>query len=512
MRIRTKLHLSTAAAIVGALAVGIILFRAVQRLDTELGSIETVDRAVGTLFDLNILTHELMTAHTQRVARQWEASHRQVGRILTDYQPVTVTERRLIQRMMEHHYRAALLFERLLEVSDTSSPKPVSVASNNGLTQRLVSQITIVLRTMTSESEQLYAATYRRITRLQKQAVGMAVVCSVGMALVVTCLAALIGIGLVKPLSQLREGIQIVGNGNLEHTVGTEKQDEIGDLSRTFDIMTERLRHTMASRDELAAEIQERKKAQKELQSTLQDLKRSNAELEQFAYVASHDLQEPLRMVNSYVQLLARRYEGKLDEDADKYIGFAVDGATRMQALINDLLTYSRVGTRAKPLKLVDCNSIVDQALKNLELTIREAGADITCDSMPAVHADSGQLVQVFQNLVANAVKFRGDTPPRIHIGVEDDGDTWRFSVQDNGIGIEPKYANRIFAIFQRLHSRTEFSGTGIGLAVCKKIVERHGGTIWLDTTYSDGTRFYFTLPKEGQDAYERTPHTDSPG
>lgn len=239
-----------------------------------------------------------------------------------------------------------------------------------------------------------------------------------------------------------------------------------------------------------------RRNAEERLRQQAEDLARSNADLQQFAYVASHDLQEPLRMVASYTQLLARRYRGKLDPDADEFIGFAVDGARRMQALIQDLLAYARVGTQGKPFAPTDLNVLVDRVIGDLRPAIDEAGVTITHDDLPTVQADESQLGQVLLNLIGNAIKFRRDDDPRIHVGARREGESWRFSIQDNGIGIEPQYADRIFVIFQRLHGSGEYPGTGIGLAICKKIVERHGGRIWVESTPGHGATFNFTLPE----------------
>ncbi len=224
------------------------------------------------------------------------------------------------------------------------------------------------------------------------------------------------------------------------------------------------------------------------------ELARSNADLEQFAYAASHDLQEPLRMVASYVGLLGKRYRGRLDQDADDFIEFAVDGAKRMQELIEDLLTYSRVGTRGKAFEPTDCNRVVDEVIQNLRVLVTEQGALVTRDDLPVINADHTQLAELIQNLVGNAIKFRGEEPPCVHIAAEKSGGQWHFSVEDNGIGIDPKYNDRIFAVFQRLHTRREYPGTGIGLAVCRRIVERHGGRIWFESKPGDGTIFRFTL------------------
>ncbi len=234
----------------------------------------------------------------------------------------------------------------------------------------------------------------------------------------------------------------------------------------------------------------------RELRERNQDLARSNGDLEQFAYVASHDLQEPLRMVASYTQLLGRRYAGKLDQDADQFIHFAVDGATRMQTLINDLLLYSRVGRKEKSFAGVDCEQVMDRAVANLQSAIQESGSQIQRDPLPVVQGDELQLQQLFQNLLSNAIKYRNpDEPPRVYVQAIQQGSLWEFAVRDNGIGIAPRHHDRIFQIFQRLHTRQESSGTGIGLAICRKIVERHGGRIWVESEVGEGSTFRFTLP-----------------
>ena len=251
----------------------------------------------------------------------------------------------------------------------------------------------------------------------------------------------------------------------------------------------------------ITRDMTDRKQAQEELLARTEDLARSNAELEKFAYIASHDLQEPLRMVASYTQLLQRRYQGRLDQDADEFIAFAVDGATRMQTLINELLAYSRVGTQGAPFAEADLDAVLSRVLKALEVSIGESGAEITHDPMPIVTCDATQVGQIFQNLITNAIKFHGVDPPQIHIGVERVGAERVFSVHDNGLGVEPEYFDRIFVIFQRLQSRAEYPGTGMGLAICKRIIERHSGRIWVESELGRGSTFYFTLGDQGTSA-----------
>ncbi len=247
--------------------------------------------------------------------------------------------------------------------------------------------------------------------------------------------------------------------------------------------------------EQLQQELTERKKAEEELKKTLSELKRSNEELQQFAYVASHDLQQPLRMVASYTQLLAKRYKDKLDKDANEFIKYAVEGANNMKTLIEDLLEYSRIQTRGNPFEVINFEEVLKDVLFSFHETIKEKDAEITHDYLPNILADKTQLIQVFQNLIDNALKFRSKDPVRIHISAKKNKNNWQFSVKDNGIGIDPEYFDRIFIIFQRLHRKSEYPGTGIGLALCKRIIERHNGKIWVESKVGKGSTFHFTIP-----------------
>lgn len=315
-------------------------------------------------------------------------------------------------------------------------------------------------------------------------------VIAVAFALIIVALA----IGLRKlalqPITRLAEEARTVARGDFGHPVEQSGPREVRELGADVNLMRERI----------LQELSALKAAHAELDRRSTDLERSNTELEQFAYVASHDLQEPLRKVASFCQLLERRYKRQLDERADQYIAFAVDGAKRMQILINDLLAFSRVGRIVRDPVLVSCDAVLEQALANLSYAIEQAGAVVDADKLPKVSAEVPLLTTVFQNLVSNALKFHGEETPRVRITVRRAGDFWEFGVADNGIGIDEEYAERIFVIFQRLHNKADYPGTGIGLAMCRKIVEYHGGRIWLDSSVESGTRFCFTLPVLDED------------
>ena len=308
---------------------------------------------------------------------------------------------------------------------------------------------------------------------------------AIGLALIVALLALGLRATAIRPLHRLAAQVRRVASGDFDHEVTVPGPREVTHLAADVNTMRERiLQELSATRDNNAV-----------LKAHATELQRSNSELEQFAYVASHDLQEPLRKVASFTQLLQRRYAGKLDARADQYIEFAVDGAKRMQALINDLLAYSRVGRSDREPALVSSDAALTQARANLAEQIEQTGATIESGHLPLVLAELPLLIAVFQNLLSNALKFRGEKAPRVVVTVSRDEPFWLFSFSDNGIGIEPEYAERIFVIFQRLHERSAYAGTGIGLSMTRKIIEYFGGQIWLDTTFTGGPRFCFPLP-----------------
>jgi signal transduction histidine kinase len=302
--------------------------------------------------------------------------------------------------------------------------------------------------------------------------------------LVVAVFALVLWRSVILPLSRLAADARQVAGGDFSHQVGSPGGPaEVRAVGLDVDMMRKRILAELSA-----------------LRARTEDLQRSNSELEQFAYVASHDLQEPLRKVASFCQLLQRRYAGRLDAKADEYIEHAVDGAKRMQVLINDLLAFSRVGRAAQRREPVSCALLLAQAWANLAAEVRRTHATIEQGELPVVLGEASLLTAVFQNLLSNALRFHGDQPPRVSVSAQRDGRYWLFSFTDNGIGIEPEYADRVFVIFQRLHDRAAYPGTGIGLAMVRKIIEYHGGQIWLDTSVTSGARFRFTLPVRPQD------------
>jgi signal transduction histidine kinase len=324
---------------------------------------------------------------------------------------------------------------------------------------------------------------------------------AIGLALIVVLLALALRATAIRPLHQLANQVRRVASGDFETEVSVPGPREVTDLAADVNSMRRRI----------LQELSTTQSANTVLQEHAAELQRSNSELEQFAYIASHDLQEPLRKVASFTQLLQRRYAGQLDARADQYIEFAVDGAKRMQALINDLLAYSRVGRSAREPVLVASETALAQARANLAESIEETGATVEAGHLPLVLAELPLLTAVFQNLLSNSLKFSGPKPPRVVITVRRDDPDWLFSFADSGIGIEPDYAERIFVIFQRLHDRNAYTGTGIGLAMTRKIIENLGGKIWLDTSVTEGTRFLFTLPMP-QEELRDPAESDDPG
>jgi signal transduction histidine kinase len=379
----------------------------------------------------------------------------------------------------------------IARVAATGQPLPgANVAVGKAQFDSVRAPLAEFQRALAGQRKAAVATLQSAATALDSIEIGSAV----ALLLVMIALGASLRAAAITPLARLAGDARRVADGDFDHEVDPSGPREVHTLAVDVSRMRERiLRELSAVREANAA-----------LEARASEFEQSNAELEQFAYVASHDLQEPLRKVASFCQLLQNRYSGQLDSRANQYIDYAVEAATRGQNLINGLLALSRVGRHDRAVSPASCARALSQARGDLSREIRGAGAVIETTELPSVRVDSSMLTSLFQNLLSNAIKFRSDSPPLIHISADYTGDgRWRLSVADNGIGVEPEYEDRIFGIFQRLHDRTAYPGTGIGLAMCRRIVEHYGGQIWLDTDYQDGAKFVFTLPGPPPDVEE---------
>jgi signal transduction histidine kinase len=419
----------------------------------------------------------LITYHQGVTAQNHQAAA--LRRLLSDMPGATADLNRVLARAAV--WRSGYAEPTIAAVSARGTPAAATASPGKAAFDSLRAALNTMQNDLASERARAAGTLSHSASALNATELVIAV------ALLITM--AVIAFGLwrsaILPLSRLAADARQVAEGDFDHEVSPGGPAEMRDVGMDVNRMRERI----------LAELAAVRAANASLETRTEDLQRSNSELEQFAYVASHDLQEPLRKVASFCQLLQRRYAGRLDAKADEYIEHAVDGAKRMQALINDLLAFSRVGRTAQRREPVSCAVLLAQAWANLAAEVRRTQATIEVGELPVVLGEASLLTAVFQNLLSNALKFRGDEPPRVTVSVRRDGENWLFSFTDNGIGIEPSYADRIFVIFQRLHDKTTYPGTGIGLAMARKIIEYHGGRIWLDTTVTTGSRFCFTLP-----------------
>jgi signal transduction histidine kinase len=500
MKIRTQfiLTMSLFGLLLIVMAASLIVTnRQVDRLNQQEEIAHNIERGAS---ELSYLSNEYLLYRESQQRARWESKFSSLSEDLSKLNATRPEQQVLVDRIEANQERLKAVFADVVATLENTSQTP-DTAADMAFIQVSWSRMEVQNQGIVFDALLLSQKVSGQVDQLkQTNAVLIFVLVGLFGAYLLTNYW-MIYRRTLRSLSDLQAGTEIIGSGNLDYAIADERADEIGELSRAFDRMTRNLRDVTASKADLEREIAERKQAQASLARQAEELARSNKELEQFAYVASHDLQEPLRMVASYVQLLADRYQGRLDENADRYIEYAVDGARRMKLLINDLLAYSRVGTHGRPPVPTDSQAVLEEVLSGLQVAVEEQQASVTHDPLPTVLADEVQLGQVFQNLIGNALKFCGEAAPRIHVGVKRDAErgAWRFSVADNGIGLDPKYAERIFMLFQRLHGPTEYPGTGIGLAICKKILERHGGRIWVESQPGQGATFYFTVPGAGK-------------
>ncbi len=497
MTIRNKLIFSSTVYVLLALAVGVILLTESRNLQTEFTEMRNNYNIVRTVFDLNILANEYLIHAEERPLTQWWISYDRMKGLLKETKSRTSEsgkELQILERLERDHGTVKPVFQQLVDLRHNVNMGRFTGVDLKLLEQRLTGMITTKLQSMVADSAQFYDISRAHVLETQKWASWMIMVFIAIMVGIQAANLLIMNRAVVKPLQVLNEGVDIVGSGNLKHLVPITTKDEIGSLAGSFNRMT---LHLNESREKLEQEINERKQVEMELESKASELTESNSDLKQFAYVASHDLQEPLRNIVSCIQLLSRKYQGNMGPEADQYINYAVEAAKRMQHLIEDLLEYSRVERKTEEVSLIQSDEALASANQNLHSAITESGAVINSGPLPRIFADPTLLTQLFQNLIGNAIKFRKNEPPTISITAEKMDEDWVFSIRDNGIGMEKEYLERIFVIFQRLHARSQYPGTGIGLAIAKKIVERHGGRIWVESQPGMGTTFFFTFKGE---------------
>ena len=494
MTIKKKLLLMTFLPILLAGTISIVLVLNHRRQLAVQERAKAANNIVKQVFELNMLANEFIRHPGERTTTQWWLRHASLSRLVRALDSPNPRGLDNLEGVFERASNIAALF-RQLSTSHEGGGNPITREFEQHLTGQLLERSHSLVERATAFAAASEAEADRIGRRSRLLVTGLAIVAAVLMVIV----SFLVSRNVLRPIEVLHKGTEIIGTGDLDHTIEYSAKDEIGELAVAFNAMTGALRQSKGELEELNRELERRvQRRTAQLERSNANLERSNIELQQFAYVASHDLKEPLRMVSSYCQLLERRYKGRLDEEADTFIHFAVDGAHRMAVLINDLLAYSRVETRSQSFESIDCEKVLEIAETNLKSSIEESSTTVTHDPLPRVMGDGSQLMQVFQNLIGNAIKFRRDESPEVHVSARQDGREWTFCVRDNGIGIDHEHRDRIFQIFKRLHNREKYPGTGIGLAVCRKVVERHGGRIWVESETDQGSSFYFSMPISG--------------
>lgn len=520
MKLKTRLRLNSAVSLFAVLVIVLSLGWSLRELLATQRDMDLVDEMRRVAFERILLRDSYLLHQEDRSRKQWYVKSKMFGQLLDTAEKrfERENEKAVLQAARKDFEATLSGFSRVMEGRrGQSSDKHIKLGFRDA-ESRLISQVFLKAYSLYDNINRLHESIQRTAKQVRNRATFIVVFFTLGVISVIFVNSIYGSRTLVRRIAALSKGVECIGSGDLDYCIAVEGDDEFAALARASNEMAAKLKQSFTSIERLQKEIAERRRVEDQLKGALSELQCSNKDLEQFAYVASHDLQEPLRMVATYTQLLAERYKDQLDDKAQKFINYAVDGAVRMQLLINDLLSYSRIGTRGQPLEVVDVHAALGKAISNLKMQIDETSAIITNDELPEVRADASQFVLLFQNLIGNAIKFHGEQSPRIHIsaipieksriegsGSRDKPETenpklktesgWIFSVRDNGIGIEPQYADKVFVIFQRLHTKEEYPGSGIGLAICNKIVERHGGRIWFESEIGKGTTFYFMIP-----------------
>jgi len=507
MKIVNKLRMLAIVPSALAIVVALTVFFSARWFDNAQRQERAAVTAVTDAFELDGLAHRFVYQSEfgpERPRQQWISVHKDLAGQLSNMNASNDEDQQFLDQMREDHKQIDEHFRRLIANREQLQ------ASSEEMTQFLEAQKQNLVRKLLDDSlsfreaaSDLAQSSHQAAQKTQQQA-NLLVLILVGSTVpVVVVMSVLITRSITNPIARLHDGVEAIEHGDLNHRAGTNANDEIGELSRAFDQMASELQVLIEQHRWDEAEMQSLNETleQRVQQRTAQlaraneALEQSNVELQQFAYIASHDLQTPLRGIAGFAQLLETNYQGKFDEKADGYINLIVESAKRMQTLITDLLTYSRVESRVVPFKPTDLGKVVDEVVEILNASIKEAEGEVTCDELPTITGDRSQLSQLLQNLIGNGLKYHGDEPAHVHVSAEHSGRQWTIAVRDNGIGIEAKHHEKIFEIFRRLHSEEKYPGTGIGLAICRRIVHRHSGRIWLESEPGKGSTFYFMMP-----------------
>ncbi|NQT92218.1 MAG: HAMP domain-containing protein [Lentisphaerae bacterium] len=504
MKLRAKLAWFPLIAVYAILVLGGMGAYTTRELHRAMREKKTADRIVEQVVSLDVLTYEYMLYELPRARQQWWRTFAGIDDLVSEVRFAGPEAETMLSRIREQHAMIGDTFADVLKNRERLKEEAVDHSMLQETENRLVGQLLQESQSMLSGatrlSDSISSMTIASHSRLN--AFGGALLLLMFATVLVA--SVLIGRSITRPLDELHVGVDAIGGGNLDYRIALASRDEFGALARAFDRMAGDLKRITASRDDLDHQVAVRRRAETELRRVMHELKRSNGELEQFAYVASHDLQEPLRKIGAFGDLLEEECRDVLTDEGRDYMGRMQNAVTRMQSLINALLSLSRVATRAKPFVPVDLKQTVEGVLSDLQLSVEESGAHVEVDDLPVVEADATQMRQLMQNLVGNALKFRREGEPlvvRIRTA-KDDPDSagmpdymCRIVVEDNGIGFDEKHSERIFGVFQRLHGRTAYPGSGIGLSICRKIVDRHSGDITAESTPGEGSKFTVSLP-----------------
>lgn len=493
MRIVTHTRLITLVSIVLVAAFGASLLLSFYWEKNSMVE-ETISHSINAkVMNINLLTNDYLLGRSERAMRQWWAVYDELGRLCAPAVFAGLEPKEVMNRIIEKHVHLSDIFSSLLVLYERTDKDRAA----EEMEKRLFSRLLIDTQLLFTLSHKLHELTMEHSRSLQQSTMWLRMLLFIALFVVMSVNSYWLVRKLVTPIDKLIKGTEIIGSGKLEYTVATEANDEIGELSRSFDRMTASIRAITASRDELDREVGERNKAEAMLRKVMENLERSNRELEQFASIASHDLQEPLHKIMAFGELLKSRTRDSLGEQDRDYIDRMRNAAIRMRQLIDDLLMYSRVTTQGGPFEPVNLADVLADVISVFDHRLEKTSGEVTVGPLPLVIADRLQMGQLFQNLIGNALKFRKiDVAPAIRVNGRLIGNGFaEIRVDDNGIGFDEKYLDRIFTLFQRLHGGNEFAGTGIGLALCRKIVERHGGTLTAQSMPGEGASFIVILP-----------------